>query len=57
MKQIYTIYTPTKDKIRELEERCANKDCGSVTPRLICKNCNINIEYKRVVGVGLNEWL
>ncbi len=45
----------TRDKIQDIENRCKNKDCESVKPRLVCKNCIINKEYKKLVGISLNE--
>ena len=48
-------YTPTRDKIRELEERCKNRDCGKEKVRIKCEDCSINKEYKDVVGINIYE--
>lgn len=46
-------YHPTKDKLNKLDRLCKEIDCsGQILP---CKDCEINKEYKKLTGLGLED--
>ncbi len=52
-KMIREPYTPTKDKLKRLNNLCMDKDCSAT----LCKDCEVNREYKELTNevIGIED--
>ena len=46
----------TRDKINNIEEKCLNAPCNNSRVKIVCKTCEINKEFKSIVGLGMDDF-